>query len=342
MKKPANLKSNDKIAVIAPSFGVAEDPYKTRYLRSKKNFQNKGYEILEGQNVYLGLGVASSNSPQERAKEFMEAYQSDASTIISVGGGELMCDILPFVDFELIKTLPAKMFMGFSDNANLTFTLTTIAEIQSIYGPNFPSFYERPWRLNQLDAMKMLQGETHFEGYPKWRRPIKKKITDTPLPPINPLARTRYMAPKIIKPYNYQAPFEGMLLGGCLDCLINLCGTKFDNVSNFIEKYKDDGFIWYLEACDLNPLSIRRALFQLKQAGWFKYAKGFLIGRPLCHEQEIFGVDKYNAVTDILGGFNLPILMDIDLGHYAPSMPMKNGAKATISYIYNNIVIDYK
>ena len=49
------------------------------------------------------------------------------------------------------------------------------------------------------------------------------------------------------------------MIGGCMDCLVNLIGTKFDRVGEFLERYKDDGFIWFLESCDLNVMSIRRA-----------------------------------------------------------------------------------
>ena len=56
---------------------------------------------------------------------------------------------------------------------------------------------------------------------------------------------------------------------------------------------------------------------------------------------EVMGVDKYTAVIDILQDFNVPILMDVDLGHLSPSIPIKNGAKALVSYIDGNIKIEY-
>ena len=37
----------------------------------------------------------------------MDAYKSDSSLILSVGGGELMNEILPFIDFKKIKELPS-------------------------------------------------------------------------------------------------------------------------------------------------------------------------------------------------------------------------------------------
>ena len=72
-----------------------------------------------------------------------------------------------------------------------------------------------------------------------------------------------------------------------MDCLVNLLVTRFDRTKDFLEKYKEDGIIWFLESCDLNVFAIRRAMSQMEEAGWFQYVKGFLIGRPLCFGQEM-------------------------------------------------------
>lgn len=56
-----------------------------------------------------------------------------------------------------------------------------------------------------------------------------------------------------------------------MDCLVNLLGTRFDHVKEFQERYKEDGFLWFLEACDLHVMSIRRAIWQMKEAGWFSH-----------------------------------------------------------------------
>ena len=46
----------------------------------------------------------------------------------------------------------------------------------------------------------------------------------------------------------------------------------------------------------------------------------------------------------MLSEFNKPILFNIDLGHLAPSMPMRCGAIATVEYKEekHNIFITYK
>lgn len=330
--EPKKITKTAKITLVAPSFGCTTEPYLTRLNEAIKIFKELGFQVVEGENIFKEDGIASSNTPEERAKEFMKAYDSDTDVIMSVGGGELMCEILPYIDFKKIKRQKPKWFVGFSDNTNLTFTLTTICNLVTIYGPCATKFYLYPFKFDAKDTLGLLEGKRILRGYPRY------ELTSLATPE-KPLAKLNLTERKIIKPFNYKESIYGTMLGGCLDCLINLCGTKYDNVANFISKHT--GIIWYLEACDLSPLGIRRALFQLKEAGWFKKVKGFLIGRPLCGDAETFGVDKYTAVIDVLQEFNVPILMDVDLGHLAPSMPIKNGAKAVVSYVDGNIKMEY-
>ena len=56
---------------------------------------------------------------------------------------------------------------------------------------------------------------------------------------------------------------------------MNLKGTEFDKTVEFVEKYKEDGIIWFLEACELNVFSIRRAVWQLDHADGSSTRKDF-------------------------------------------------------------------
>lgn len=125
--------------------------------------------------------------------------------------------------------------------------------------------------------------------------------------------------------------FSGRLLGGCMDCLITLLGTKYDKTAAFAQRYKEDGIIWFLEACDLNLMSIRRAMWQMEHAGWFQYCRGFLIGRPrLGMDAQEFGIDHYQAVCEMLYSYHVPVLMDLDIGHLPPAMPLVCGSMARV------------
>jgi muramoyltetrapeptide carboxypeptidase LdcA involved in peptidoglycan recycling len=78
-------------------------------------------------------------------------------------------------------------------------------------------------------------------------------------------------------------------------------------------------------------MGIRRAIWQMEHAGWFEHVSGFLIGRPLCYGQELMGLDQYRAVTDLLGKYNVPIVMDVDIGHLPPQMPLICGSMAKVT-----------
>ena len=133
---------------------------------------------------------------------------------------------------------------------------------------------------------------------------------------------------------------DGVMLGGCLDILELLCGTRFDTVKEYLRAH--GSIIWAIEECDYNILSYRRALWHLLEAGWFDTAAGFLIGRPLAARgQEIFGVDEYRAVTDILAPLGVPVVMDADFGHICPQMPLVIGAKAHVTARGNHLFIQY-
>jgi muramoyltetrapeptide carboxypeptidase LdcA involved in peptidoglycan recycling len=88
-------------------------------------------------------------------------------------------------------------------------------------------------------------------------------------------------------------------------------------------------------------MSIRRAVWQMKEAGWFSHVKGFLIGRPLCFGEEMFGLDHYRAVYDLLKEFDVPVLMDLDIGHLSPMMPLVCGAMAKVRTQGNSFQLEF-
>ena len=66
------------------------------------------------------------------------------------------------------------------------------------------------------------------------------------------------------------------MIGGCMEWLVILLGRRYDHVKEFQEAYKEDGLLWFLEAGDLHVMSIRRAIWKMKEGGWCSHVKGFL------------------------------------------------------------------
>lgn len=345
MRYPEFLKKEGTIGFVAPSFGCNIEPYKSAFNNAEKKFAKMGYKFTEGPNCRLGEGIGISNTPKKCARELNDFFQrDDVDCLISCGGGELMCEVVPYIDFKSVKEHPAKWYMGYSDNTNMTFLLPTLCDTAAIYGPCAPAFGMEPWHPAIKDAFDVLTGQSlTLSGYDKWEKESLKD-TDNPLLPYNvsePVIRKCFMNDKLLSA-DTAVRVEGRLLGGCLDCLANLVGTKFDRVEQFTKRYSKDGIIWFLESCDLNVFGIRRALWQLEQAGWFEGAKAFLIGRPLCFGQDMMGLDTYSAVTGILGKYNVPIIMDVDLGHLPPTMPIIAGSMADITADAHSLQLEMK
>lgn len=336
MRYPQFLPPNGTIGFVAPSFGCATEPYKTAFINAQKKWKEEGYGLKLGPNCYVEKGIGISNTPEACGKELQDFYCDDGiDSIISCGGGELMCEILDYVDFDRIKEAAPKWYMGYSDNTNMTFLLTTLCDTASIYGPCAAAFGMEPWHPSLHDAMDIMTGRNlKLQGYDKWEKESLKN-EEAPLEPYNVTETS------VIRKFpDKELDFRGRLLGGCVDCLVNLLGTKYDNVCNFIEKYKDDGIVWFLEACDLNVMGIRRAMWQMEHAGWFKYCSGFLIGRPLCHGQEMMGLEQYQAVYEVIRKYNVPVVMDVDIGHIPPMMPLVCGSLASIHAQGNQYTVE--
>ncbi|MCI8523416.1 MAG: LD-carboxypeptidase [Lachnospiraceae bacterium] len=394
MKYPRFLQNHGTIAFVAPSFGCASEPYKAGFLNAQKKWKQEGYQLKFGPNCYVEEGVGISNKPALCGEELTEYYCApDSDCLISCGGGELMCEILDYVDFERIGRADPKWYMGYSDNTNMTFLLATLCDTASVYGPCAAAFGMEPRHQALEDALAVLRGEKlTLEGYDMWERESLKS-EENPFAPyhLTEHSRIRYWLPDggtnveslrdkgkapgpaygqtkakgtgdwtggpghmeegktaasvsdVQTEARVQIQMSGRLLGGCMDCLVNLLGTKYDKVSDFVEKYKGDGILWFLEACDLNLMGIRRAMWQMEHAGWFKNCSGFLIGRPLNGMgAEDFGIDHYQAVCEMLYQYQVPVLMDLDIGHLPPMMPLVCGSMAQVTSDGSRYTVEMK
>ena len=347
MRYPEFIKSSDTIGFAAPSFGCDTEPYRSAFENALKGFRERGHGISLGPNVYEGSGTGISASPESCGRELTQSWLSgENKAIISCGGGELMCEILDHVDFDRIRDAAPKWYMGYSDNTNFTFLLNTLCDTASIYGPCAPAFGMQPWHPAIEDAYKFLLGEkTSFAGYDLYEKESLKD-EEHPLEPYHvtePAKISIYLpegdatgalpdadAPRGLALSEKDVTLEGRLIGGCMDILVTLLGTKYDRVREFNERYGKDGIIWFLESCDLTVFGIRRAIWQMQHAGWFEHVRGFLIGRPYCHGQVLMNLDQYRAVTDLLAGYHVPVIMDLDIGHVPPMIPVVSGAMAKV------------
>ncbi|MBE5825603.1 MAG: LD-carboxypeptidase [Butyrivibrio sp.] len=351
IKRPDPIKPGDTIGITAPSYGPGIEPYRSMYFISVDNIQKRGYKITGGETLFKNDGIGIATKPDFAAKELVDFYKrDDINAIISAGGGELMNETITYVDFEELKNYKPKWFIGYSDNTNFIFPLVTITGVQGIYGPCING-YAKKWEMPEEDAFAILEGtKSSFDGY---KRFVLEEDGEAPEVYTEEMLRAPYAFNKdrelvsyigengTIKPSEgKEIVMEGVLLGGCLDILLHFTGTRFDRMKQFNEKHKN--VIWIMEACDLTPMEIRRSLWNLREAGWFDSAAGFIIGRPKASwGAEMLGADQYNAVTGALDVLGKPIIMDAEISHIDPLLPTIMGAEAKVTVKGNDLNITY-
>ena len=326
MRYPEFLKSGGTIGLVAPSFGVSGFPYEDRYYYAKKKFEDLGYKVVEAKHLY-GIKHGKSASARIRAREFMEMYLNDEiDFIFSVAGGELMLEMIPYVKFDKLRKAKPKYFMGFSDNTCLTFTLNTLCDVAAIYGPCFGGFGMEPWDRSLNEALELITGKRRkFDSYEFYCGPSEEELLpEHVLDGYNLTEKVEYRTLD-----NKPAEMKGRLVGGCLDLLLNFCGTQFDKVKDFTDRYADDGIIWFMESCDLSVLDRYRGLWQLKNAGWFNNCKGIIFGRPE-RPDSMFSITEKEMLKNTLGDLKIPVIWGADFGHVQPSWSVLSGCVATV------------
>lgn len=319
---PVFIQKGDTIGVTAPSDGNKKDVDFIRLDNGKKQLLKRGYPVIETVHV-RNSEKGRSTDGKTRAKEFEELLENNSvKWIVSAKGGDFLAEMLSHLDFNKIKLNP-KWFQGYSDNTGLTFTITTICDIATLYGCNFNDFGMETWHKAIEDNLAIVEGQqllqTSFDFY---ENGFYDRVTG-----LEDYRLEKEVLWKNIT--SNEITMSGRLLGGCFDALLNLIGTPYDKTVNFINKYKEDGIIWYLESFALTSEMLTLGLWHLKEAGWFEYTKGFIFGRPAFFDQDYY-ISYEEAVLAVLEELNVPIILDADIGHKAPQMTIINGAMATI------------
>lgn len=334
MNYPKFLKEEDFIGVTAPSSGFADDYSQKRLDFAKENLQAKKFHVLETPDVRTcEVGLSAKSEIQWQELEGL-VLNKKVKAIICATGGDFMCEMLPFVNWNLLVENP-KWIEGYSDPTTLLYILTTKYDVATIYGYCIGAFGMNPWHESLEDAISFLKGEKlKFYSYSKHE--LTEVGTNVGNEPFHLDTITNWQSLG-----NEYEEFSGRLIGGCLEALIALCGTKYDNVANFLEKYKEDGFIWYFDNAGLKIEDFIRALWTLKEANYFQYCKGFLFGRTF-EKRSFYGIPFEDAILRQLKEFHVPILTELDFGHVAPRMPMINGAICHVNYENHQGFIEFE
>lgn len=326
MKYPRLLQKGDTIGICAPSGGASGEVLTTRLDNAISNIRAMGYDVIETASVSNDIKCVSADSAT-RAAEFTSLYENpDVAAILPPWGGEFLMDILPHLDFERLASLPAKWVCGYSDVTTLTFPLTLICDIATIHGSGLMNMGFARIHDADLQAFYVMSSLVTKQkswdawgGYTSW----------------DDFTQDVY---KLDKPSSWKSlqetahvSFAGRMIGGCMDTLCKLPGTRFASIEAFLEKYRHDGFIWTLESCEMAAPDIYRTFWQMRESGWFKYCSGIIIGRPGGYKDKR-DFTLIDALKQGLGSLDVPVLYDADIGHIPPQIQIVNGSIGKVEF----------
>lgn len=322
------LKKPVKIGVTAPSSGLHMEQH-SLLEEAIYRMQRKGFELTVGQTCWTEF-KAKSASAKTRAMELNKMLQDESIQLIfPPWGGELLIEILEYIDFEKIQP---KWLLGYSDISVLLLAITLNTGIATAHGTNL------------ID----LRGQVSDSTTAMWEKVLFTKkgeeIVQTPSERFQDRWQHDYVTEcvfhlteqtkwKTIS--NTPMYIKGRLIGGCIDVIRHLIGTPYGNVRKYQESYiQNEPMIWYLENCDMRVTDLRRSLVQMKLAGWFHNCSGILFGRSAANQSvnDYHVLDVYMELAEEL---NVPVAYDIDCGHMPPQLTFINGAYAEVR-IYNS------
>ncbi|MCF0141435.1 MAG: LD-carboxypeptidase [Mogibacterium sp.] len=324
---PDFLEKGDSIGICAPSAGVGHKL--GSFDASLETLQSLNVSIKEAGRVRVDSLRPDTACGRGRA---FNSLVEDASvkTIISASGGEYCFDVLPFIDTETFCRNP-KWFCGASDPTSILYYLTTKCDVATIYGFNAGSFDWEPLHDFQRNAMSILSGDIvtqqSFEKYDDCRDFSQSGAE---------LTGDVYW--ELYNCENNALDVEGRMIGGCSDVLENIFGTPYDGTSEFLAKYKDDGFIWYLDPFETNPIAFHRFILKMKYMEYLDGAKAVVIGR-IMFPGDYSSSDYVELLKEDL---DCPFVFNADIGHVKPCMTIINGSVGRIKCENGKASLDMK
>jgi muramoyltetrapeptide carboxypeptidase len=321
LRFPAPLRPGDRIGVTSPSSGV-EGAEAVRIDFAIAWLRHRGYEVVVGQCMD---GSAHVSAPREQRAAELTAMLTDPAirAVVPPWGGVTAIDLVDLLDYDAIAAADPTWVVGYSDSTTWMLPLTLRTGLATLHGDNLADTpYAAPDGLTHwLDLAAssgpvtqrdsgLVAGWWRFEEDPSATR-WKQVGTGS---------------------WSLHGPggsldVTGRLIGGCIETVGVLAGTPYGDVAGFGREHGP--LVVYLEASDDEAFTICRHVHGMRLAGWFDDAAAVLVGRTPAPDSE-GGFTQADAVLDALAGLRIPIVLDVEIGHVPPHLPLVNGALARV------------
>jgi muramoyltetrapeptide carboxypeptidase len=293
------LQRGDVLGILAPAAAI--EP--ARFKRALDFIHSQGFKTKVALDPTAAYGkveyLFSSDAPKARAKAMHQLFRDKSvRAILSVRGAYGSMEILPLLDFSLIKRHP-KIFVGISDVTALLVNLYEKSGITAVHGPSVDSMSRagesESARRSAEMLFRLLCGETvrPFEGVELFPLRRKAKVT----------------APLIV---------------GNVSMFSALMGTPFEA--------RFDGHIVCFEELAERPFKVHRMLLQMKLAGMFKAVRAVVLGSfKDCVHPRGLGPGLQDVFDDIFRDQKIPVIAGAPFGHDEDNRPLPFGVPVQLT-----------
>ncbi|CAF9942367.1 MAG: hypothetical protein ALECFALPRED_009716 [Alectoria fallacina] len=312
-KVPLALRRGDTVAFISPSARL-NHIFPAPLNRAKSHLVRLGYHDKLMLNHSEPLTFRHSILP--RYEEIRSAFADPSiNAIICTVGGSHANELLPYLDYELIRMNP-KIFCGYSDITVLHHALFTQASLRTFYGPAAGTElgdYPQPLQFAIEHLLYVLQDSVGKPIGPvprslEWAAKLPDIGTDS--------QRPREQSPSPGWTWLRPGKAIGHIFGGCLPFILHLAGPKSwphyrDRIllleNPMGEKMEDPFSLTSTRAKIADPVNLEV----------FEQSNGAIVGRPYAFDEEMR--DEFaQLVKDQCYGTNLLFPLNVDVGHTDP------------------------
>jgi Uncharacterized proteins, homologs of microcin C7 resistance protein MccF len=342
MIKASALKKGDRVAIVSLSNGMLGEDFCSHNIEiGVKRLVKLGLKPVFMTNARKGISYLKEH-PEDRASDFKQAFMDDSiKGVICAIGGDDTYRLLPYLlgDQEFVKAVQThpKLFTGFSDTT-INHLMFYQLGLMTYYGPNFIC------DLAEISNNMLLYTETAFHMYLEGKQYSDIMSSEIWYEERIDFSRSAIGTERIAhsETRGYEliqgiSPFEGRLLGGCLESLYDiLTSNRYEDEKEICEKYhlfpsleEWKGKILFIETCEEKPTPdiLKKELLTLKEKGIFDVINGVLVGKP---QDEAF-YEEYKAVYwEVINNKKLPILYNVNFGHATPRCVLPYGVHVKV------------
>ena len=303
--RPPALKPGDTVAIAALSSPLEAESLEM-YERGVGELEALRFRVRAAPLTEVGkVWWWAAAKPAEVAREVNELFcDPEVRAIWGLVGGRFALSYLDALDYDAIAANP-KPIIGMSDIG------AVLLAIHSRTG--LVTFHADPL-LFGVGEWNELSEADHVRQADVYRRVLTSTEPIGPLPALSAWETWRL------------GRAEGHLLGGMLHRLIRVQATPWA-----LEPERFNGAILFLEDYNLPSINVWHDLQVLRLHGVFDRIAGLLVG-PTEGVSILEGTTQTlrEVVLDVLGGRDIPVIGNVNLGHAGPNIPLPLGIRAAI------------